>query len=72
VLGLLLLVGLLFREALAGGVFYERDVHLLWVPQVEGLVRAIASGAPPLWDPLPSFGQPLLANPTVQVLYPST
>jgi membrane protein YfhO len=70
---LLLLTVLLFRESvLEGGVFYERDVHLIWHPQVEGFVRAVASGAPPLWDPSPAFGQPLLADPAQQVLYPPT
>jgi hypothetical protein len=70
---LLLLTVLLFRESvLQGGVFYERDVHLIWHPQVEGFVRAVASGAPPLWDPSPAFGQPLLADPAQQVLYPPT
>lgn len=69
---LVLLVLVLFREALAGGVFYERDIHLIWYPQVEGFVRAVAEGALPLWDPSPAFGLPLLANPTAQVLYPPT
>ncbi len=69
---IVLLVLVLFREALAGGVFYERDIHLIWHPQVEGFVRAVAGGALPLWDPSPAFGRPLLANPTAQVLYPLT
>jgi hypothetical protein len=70
---LLLLTVLLFRESvLAGGVFYKRDVHLIWHPQVEGFVRAVASGSPPLWDPSPAFGQPLLADALAQVLYPPT
>ncbi|HXY39304.1 MAG TPA: hypothetical protein VEQ10_06520, partial [Vicinamibacteria bacterium] len=71
--GLLLLVVLLFRQPLLqGGVVYERDVHLIWHPQVEGFVRAVAGGALPLWDPSPAFGQPLLADPGAQVLYPPT
>jgi hypothetical protein len=70
---LALLVVALFRESvLEGGVFYKRDVHLIWHPQVEGFVRAVASGALPLWDPSPAFGQPLLADPAQQVLYPPT
>jgi hypothetical protein len=69
---LLLLVLLLFREALAGGVFYKRDIHLIWHPEVEGFVRAIAGGSLPLWDPSPAFGQPLLADPASQALYPPT
>ena len=35
-------------------------------------MRAVASGALPLWDPSPAFGQPLLADPGAQVLYPPT
>lgn len=69
---LALLVLLLFRESLGGGVFYKRDIHLVWHPQVEGLVRAVAEGALPVWDPSPAFGQPLLADPGAQVLYPPT
>jgi hypothetical protein len=70
---LALLVVALFRESiLEGGVFYKRDIHLIWHPQVEGFVRAVASGALPLWDPSPAFGQPLLADPGAQVLYPPT
>jgi hypothetical protein len=70
---LALLVVVLFRESvLQGGVFYKRDVHLGWHPQVEGFVRAVASGDFPLWDPSPAFGQPLLADPGAQVLYPPT
>ena len=70
------LVGLalwLFREAIfLGGVFYKRDVHLVWHPQVEGFVRAVLGSAWPLWDPSLAFGQPLLADPSAQVLYPLT
>jgi len=70
---LALLVVLLFRESvLQGGVFYKRDIHLIWHAQTEGFVRAVASGAFPLWDPSPAFGQPLLADPAQQVLYPPT
>jgi hypothetical protein len=70
---LALLVVVLFRESvLQGGVFYKRDIHLIWHPQVEGFVRAVASGALPLWDPSPAFGQPLLADPAMQILYPPT
>ena len=70
------LVGLafwLFREAIfLGGVFYKRDVHLVWHPQVEGFVRAALGHSWPLWDPSLAFGQPLLADPSAQVLYPLT
>lgn len=71
--GLLGLVLFLHRGALlTGGVIYKRDVHLVWLPQVEGFVRAVLSGAWPVWDPCPAFGQPLLADTSAQVLYPLT
>jgi hypothetical protein len=70
---LALAVVLLFRESLfEGGVFFKRDLHLIWQAQVEGFVRAVTGGALPLWDPSPAFGLPLLANPAIQVLYPPT
>lgn len=70
---LLGLAGWLFLEVLfGGGVFYRRDVHLVWHRQVESFVRAIAQGSWPLWDPGPALGQPLLADPSAQVLYPFT
>jgi hypothetical protein len=72
-LGLLGVVLFLHRGALvSGGVIYKRDVHLVWLPQVEGFVRAVASGSWPVWDPCPSFGQPLLADASAQILYPLT
>jgi hypothetical protein len=72
-LALAVLVVVLFREPLlAGGVFFKRDIHLTWHPQIVGFVRAITDGAWPLWDPSPAFGQPLLADPGAQVLYPPT
>lgn len=71
--GLAAVVVFLHRGALfSGGVIYKRDVHLVWQPQIEGFVRAVLSGALPLWDPCPSFGQPLLADTGAQVLYPLT
>jgi hypothetical protein len=60
------------RAVFRGEAFYERDVHLVWHPQVEAFVRAIASGSWPVWNPFLSFGHPLLANPHTQVLYPFT
>ena len=72
VLLLALLALLLLRKAVLGGVLFERDVHLVWLPQMEVLVRAVAGGAWPLWNPSAGFGDPLLANPEAQVLYPFT
>ena len=55
-----------------GAYFYKRDVHLVWHPQIEAFVRAVGAGSWPVWDPSPGFGQPLLADPSSQVLYPFT
>jgi len=67
------LLGFLFKDVLLRGrVLYERDIHSVWHAQVESLVRGVASGAWPVWDPYLSFGQPFLANPGTQVLYPWT
>jgi hypothetical protein len=63
---------LVLRGALLGGVLFRRDIHLVWHPQVEAFVRAIAAGSWPVWDPGPAFGQPLLADPSAMVLYPFT
>ncbi len=70
--GLALLVAWLFRDALLGGVYYKRDIHLVWHAQVEGFVRSVFAGAWPVWDPSLGFGRPLLADPSAQVLYPLT
>jgi len=73
VLGLAALPLVLFWKAVfRGEVLYQRDIHLIWFGQVETLVRAVASGSWPVWDPYTGFGQPLLANPDAQVLYPPT
>jgi len=63
----------LFRDAAFGaGVFYRRDIHLVWYPQIETFVRGVAAGAWPLWNPSLGFGRPLLADPSAQILYPPT
>jgi hypothetical protein len=55
---------------LHGGAFYERDIQSHWLPEGEGLVRAVEAGSWPVWDPNVSFGHPLLAQPNTQVAYP--
>ncbi len=72
VLALALVPAILFAPALAGGVFFQRDLHAYWQPQVETLVRVVAEGALPLWDSYEGFGLPLLADPSHQVYYPPT
>ena len=66
-------VAILFaRPLLRGEVFYYRDIHLQWVGQAEAFVRSVATGSWPLWNRCWSFGQPLLANPNNQLVYPLT
>jgi hypothetical protein len=55
-----------------GRVFFERDVQAYWYPHVAALVRAVAAGRPPLWNPYEGFGQPFLADPSTQFAYPPT
>jgi hypothetical protein len=54
------------------GVLYDRDIHLYWLPQVTAFVRSVARGSWPVWDPHLGFGQPMLAAPNTQILYPPT
>jgi hypothetical protein len=67
------LTALLFRRALFGGqVLCERDIGIWWYGRIQAFVSSVAAGSWPLWDPHTAFGQPLLANPGAQVLYPPT
>jgi hypothetical protein len=69
----LLLAALVSPGALLRGeAFFERDLHLDWYPRTAALGRALASGSWPLWEPGLGFGQPLLADPSAQALYPVT
>lgn len=67
---LAVLVALFWKVVWRGEVFYERDIHLIFLGQTETFVRAVMGGSWPVWDPYPGFGQPMLANPDAQVLYP--
>jgi hypothetical protein len=72
-LATLALAALLYPGALLRGeAFFERDLHLDWYPRLAALGRVLAAGAWPLWDPGLGFGQPLLADPSLQALYPPT
>jgi hypothetical protein len=67
------LIALLFRDVLFHGqVFFERDVHLHFYPHAEAFARTVALGSWPVWNPYSGFGEPLLANPIMAVLYPLT
>jgi len=62
-------VALFHRPILSGAVFFQRDVQLLWYAHVEALVRAVAAGAWPAWNPSLAFGQPLWADANAQLGY---
>jgi Bacterial membrane protein YfhO len=67
------IVVMLFWDSIfEGRVLFERDINQLYWGQAETFVRCIFSGSWPVWDPLAGFGQPMLANPSTQVLYPWT
>jgi hypothetical protein len=61
-LSLLALLGALswlFRDVLFfGGVYFKRDIHLVWHPQVESFVRCVAAGSWPVWVASPALVSP--------------
>ncbi len=69
---LALAIGLFHRILFAGEALFERDIALLVYPQQEALLRCVAMGSWPVWDPYTAFGEPMLANAGRQVLYPTT
>ena len=74
---LLLILGVIeftFRAPILLGTtaLYQRDLMLLYFPLVQSALREISNGALPLRDPTSAFGQPLLADPSCQILYPPT
>jgi hypothetical protein len=69
-LGLVVAAAVLPGGVLAGEGLYDRDVHAVWLAQSQALVSTIRAGSLPLWNPWIGFGEPMLANPTVQALYP--
>jgi hypothetical protein len=62
----------LFPAALRGFTLAGGDIQLMFLGQNDTFVHCLARGAWPVWDPFLGFGQPLLANPGNQVLYPPT
>jgi hypothetical protein len=67
------LVTLLFHDVVfSGRVLFERDVGTYFIPFAEILRRLARERTWPLWNPYLAFGQPLLANPQFEVLYPFT
>jgi Bacterial membrane protein YfhO len=72
-LALAVLVLALFRDIVFGGrVLFDRDIHFYWFGQIEVFRQCIAAGSWPVWDRTIAFGQPMLANPSVEALYPWT
>jgi len=63
---------LLPRACFLGEALFERDLHGLWYPRALSFARMLHEGLPPLWDLSIAFGEPFLANPSVQALYPTT
>jgi membrane protein YfhO len=61
-----------FELVFLGHVPFERDIHALFWGQCASFARMVEAGAWPVWNPWLGFGQPLLANPGAQVLYPLT
>ena len=67
------LVGAVFFDIVfRGHVLFERDIQALFWGQCRAFVHAVSGGAWPSWNALLGFGQPMLANPGAQVLYPPT
>lgn len=52
------------------GALYQRDLFLVYFPLVHSILRAVSEGALPLRDLTSGFGQPLLGDPSCQILYP--
>jgi hypothetical protein len=71
-LHLSLAVLLIPRAVFLGEVLFDRDLHMDWYPRAIVFARTIREGFLPLWDLTIGFGQPLLADPGAQVLYPTT
>ena len=69
---LLIVAGLFFEVLFGGQVFFYRDIHAYWYPLITEFISAVGSGEWPLWSPHVGFGEPLLANPAMQLLYPMT
>ncbi|MCG6924410.1 MAG: YfhO family protein [Acidobacteria bacterium] len=63
---------LLPRAILLGEALFDRDLHMDWYPRALVFAQTIRRGFLPLWDLTIGFGQPLLADPSAQVLYPTT
>jgi membrane protein YfhO len=66
------LLALAFHGALAGRLFYLRDVVQNHAPVRQMVTDRLRAGDLPLWDPLHGGGMPLLANPNHLIAHPIT
>jgi hypothetical protein len=66
----LLALGVFAPVLRADAVLFERDIAGYWFPLVETLVRSLAEGTWPVWNPYFSFGLPMWADPQYHVAYP--
>jgi hypothetical protein len=71
-LHLLLAMLVLPRASFLGEALFDRDLHGQWYPHALALAQAARERLPPLWDLTYGFGQPWLADPSCQLLYPTT
>ena len=55
-----------------GRVFFDRDLDGFVAGRFLSFREALRSGAWPVWNPLPAFGEPLLAIANIQLAYPTT
>jgi hypothetical protein len=69
---LLLAMLLVPRASFLGEALFERDLHGQWYPRALAFGEAVRAGLPPLWDTWIGFGEPWLADPSAQLLYPTT
>ncbi len=68
----LLGLAVFFRPLFLAESYFFRDLYLYFIPIKEILVEVLRSGEPPWWNGYLHGGQPLAANVTSAVFYPST
>ena len=72
-LGLAGLMAALFTSFIfRGATFFQRDIQWVWYPQIEFVVRTVASGTLPWWNPNVGFGLSSIGDPSYQLFYPPT
>lgn len=67
------LTALFHAPVLFGGrAYFERDVHFFFHERLAAFHDAVWSGALPLWNPWPAFGEPMLGIANAAIAYPAT